>query len=89
MRSQRLRYLSLMTVFIAGLTACGGGTQVAGGGIGGTGISQGSITAFGSVWVNGVEFDTSNASILRNGSSVTQSDLAIGMVVTVDGSVNS
>jgi hypothetical protein len=89
MRSQRLRYLTLMTVFIAGLTACGGGTQVAGGGIGGTGISQGSITAFGSVWVNGVEFDTSNAAILRNGASVAQSDLAIGMVVTVDGSVNS
>ena len=89
MRSPRLRYLTLMTAFVIGLAACGGGTQVAGGGIGGTGISQGSITAFGSVWVNGIEFDTSNATILRNGASVAQSDLAIGMVVTVDGSVNN
>jgi Domain of unknown function (DUF5666) len=89
MLSQRLRYPILISAFIAGLAACGGGTQVAGGGIGGTGISQGSITAFGSVWVNGVEFDTTNAAITRDGAMVAQSDLAVGMVVTVDGSINS
>lgn len=89
MLSQSFRYLCLTTAFFTGLAACGGGTQVAGGGIGGTGISQGSITAFGSVWVNGVEFDTANAVISRNGTTVNQSDLAVGMVVTVDGTINS
>ena len=96
MRSQRFRFLSLMAAFVIGLAACGGGTQVAGGGIGGTGISQGSITAFGSVWVNGVEFDTTSSSIIKNGTayhpasqSELESILSLGMVVTVDGSVNS
>lgn len=89
MASQRIRYFTLMAGFLIGLAACGGGTQMAGGGIGGTGISQGSITAFGSVWVNGVEFDTTNAAISRDGIPVTQDNLAVGMVVTVDGSINS
>lgn len=42
------------------LSACGGGTMTAGGGVGGTGISVGSVTDFGSVFVNGVEFITDN-----------------------------
>ena len=90
MASQLFKIITFMSAFLIGLVACGGGgTQVAGGGIGGTGISQGSITGFGSVWVNGIEFDTANAIISRDGTPVVQSDLAIGMVVTVDGSVNS
>ena len=89
MTSERFRHFTLMAVLLVGMAACGGGTQLAGGGIGGTGISQGSITAFGSVWVNGVEFDTTNAAISRDGSTVAQDDLHIGMVVTIDGSINS
>jgi hypothetical protein len=38
--------------------SCGTGSDYAGGGTGGTGISTGSITAFGSVVVNGVHFKT-------------------------------
>jgi hypothetical protein len=83
-----------MAAFVIGLTACGGGTQVAGGGIGGTGISQGPITGFGSIFVNGVEFNTDNATIIKDGTTigpVSTPDLTnylkIGMVVTVDGDI--
>jgi len=64
----------------------------AGGGIDGTGImSAGVVTAFGSVVVNGTEFDTSNAAVFINGEQVGVGDdavlenLDIGMVVTVEG----
>ena len=55
-------------------TACGpmsltdGSNDLAGGGIGGTGISVGKITAFGSVWVNGVEYSTTGAIISIEGT---------------------
>ena len=65
---------------------------MAGGGIGGTGvISSGRITAFGSVEVNGTNFDTSNAKVIINGVKVGVGDdavpdnLELGMVVTVEG----
>jgi len=85
------------------LASCGGGGQFAEGGIGGTGISTGSITAFGSVWVNGVEFSTSGAKIIEEddetGAITLNSDdsddttelapyLSEGMVVTVKGTIN-
>ena len=70
----------------------GGGSKVAGGGIGGTGVvNVGTITAFGSVVVNGTEFDTSNALIIVEGEEIGIGDdivldnLDIGMVVTVEG----
>jgi hypothetical protein len=76
------------------MAACGGGTQLAGGGIGGTGISQGPITGFGSIFVNGVEFNTNNATIIKDGTSIgplSTSDLKkylkVGMVVTVNGDI--
>jgi hypothetical protein len=72
----------------------GGGGKLAGGGIGGTGvISTGRITAFGSVEVNGTEFDTSNAAIIINGveigvgDDVVPDNLELGMVVTVEGRI--
>jgi hypothetical protein len=76
------------------LISCGGtsGGTSAGGGIGGTGnISSGPITAFGSIVVNGTEFDTSNAAIIVDGEEIGVGDdivldnLDIGMVVTVYG----
>jgi hypothetical protein len=67
------------------LAACGGG----GGGIGGTGIAYGGITGFGSVWVNGVRYDTQGASFRLNGDSVSQAELRVGMVARVEGSGTS
>ena len=65
-----------------------GGSEVSG--IGGSGFtSSGSITGFGSVFVNGVEFETSNTIFdIDDSGSGSESDLAIGMIVTVNGTVN-
>lgn len=77
---------------IGGTGGGGGGNGGGGGGIGGTGIAYGTITAFGSVWVNGVEYDTSNTTFKTddnpNGGG-GQDDLRVGMVVRVDGSVSN
>jgi hypothetical protein len=86
------------------LTACGGGggggggggVTVAGtgggGGIGGTGsrpaTSSGTIDAFGSIFVNGVEFETDEAEITIDGISAGENALGLGMIVVVTGTVN-
>ncbi len=79
------------------VAACGGGGGGGGdiAGIDGTGspatptVSLGTITAFGSVYVNGVRFNTDDSSFLIDGQPGTQSDLAIGDVVLVTGSLDS
>lgn len=61
----------------------------AGGGIGGTGLtSSGTINGTGSIFVNGVRFEVDDAEITVNGESATEADLALGMVVTVTGTVD-
>lgn len=71
------------------LVACGGSGGGGVAGIGGSGyISSGSVTGFGSVFVNGVEFETDSATFDVDGDSGTQDDLGIGMVVKVSGSIN-
>ena len=85
---------ALWSTFVIALTlsACGGSalTQLAEGGIGGTGISSGSITGFGSIFVNGVEYDVSQAVFVRDGLPATdQEAYAVGEYVTVQGTVNS
>ncbi len=71
------------------LLACGGGggTSVAGGGIGGTGISSGPITAIGSFFVTGTEWsvDPVRGQVFLDGEPFAENDLALGMVVTVEG----
>lgn len=57
-KALRAMALLLVTSF---LLACGGGTSLSGVGSGGSGIAEGSISGFGSVIVNGVEYDDSNA----------------------------
>jgi hypothetical protein len=94
MKSYQLKgFISaLLSVFLLISCGSGGGGMTAGGGIGGSGvISSGAISAFGSVFVNGTEFDTSNAAIIVNGEEVgvgdefVQENLNIGQVVTVEG----
>lgn len=51
-------------------------------------VSSGVITGFGSIFVNGVEFETDSATFDVDGIPGTQDDLAIGMKVDVDGSIN-
>ena len=97
MKSNQLRSFisALFSVFLLISCGSGGGGMTAGGGIGGTGIiSSGTITAFGSIMVNGTEFDTSNAAIIVNGEEIGVGDefvrdnLDIGRVVTVEGTGN-
>ena len=73
------------------LSSCGGGGVVAG--IEGTGTatvaaaSSGPISRFGSIFVNGVEFDTTHAAVSIDGQSASASQLNVGDVVEVQGSV--
>jgi len=99
MRYSINRLFLVLSLVIPGLVlnACGGsgaggggGGGLAGGGIGGTGVTAGTITGFGSVFVNGIEFDTSGSSFdVDDDDAAIEDDLGIGMVVTVTGSVNA
>jgi len=97
MNLRKIIYLSGLMIALSGLVACGGGGDqtIAGGGIGGSGISNGTITGFGSVYVNGVKFESVSAEIIINGNSEGMFDdaelpfvLNEGMVVTVEGEIN-
>jgi hypothetical protein len=86
-------YLSLICSAIlagGGLAACssGGGSGAAGSGSSSK-VTSGVITGFGSVFVNGVEYYTNNATVQVDGVDGSENDLAVGMVVKVNGSVNS
>jgi len=78
-------------VILAAGLACAAGLAIGGGGATGTGfMARGPISAFGSIFVNGVEFFTDHAQITVNGAgNRTQADLAIGMVLTVTGGVDN
>jgi len=90
----------LVVLFMLVATGCGSGGGGGGGigdlagGIGGTGVTSGTVSGFGSVFVNGIEFETDGASRtvndvtdISNGSDDDRV-LGIGMVVTIIGSVN-
>lgn len=83
------------------LTACGGGggggiaggavTNAATGGGSKSSVSQsttGTIDGFGSIFVNGVKFETDDAEVIINGETRSEDALSVGMVVTVQGEIN-
>ena len=82
----------LRTGFVRGCAAVVGAMLLvavtAYGGINGGGRSRGAITAFGSIFVNGVEYDLTGSTITINGQPATEAQLRVGQVVTVDGFVN-
>lgn len=71
---------------LAVLVACGGGSP---GSMHQAGmqsvVTSGTITAFGSVFVNGVRYDVSAATLKKNDTTVAQSGLAVGEVALVHG----
>ena len=74
------------------LSACGGGgggsIGIADGGIRGTGSSVGPVSGFGSVFVNGVKFETRNIpnrSVDSNDDIWSEDDLEKGMILRVEG----
>lgn len=89
-------HLLLLFIFLAS-SSCGGGggggnDYADGGGIGGTGVvSSGSITDIGSIWVNGVRFDTGDADVYvddefqGSGDQTVVENLDPGRVVRVNG----
>lgn len=95
MLRQLLRLALVWLLALLTVSCGGGGDDVANsGGIGGTGISSGSISSFGSIFVNGFEFDLTGVPITIDDQSGTEGDLQLGQVVTVttnigtDGSVS-
>lgn len=94
-------FYRIMNVFIGLvittlLASCSSGTQVAEGGIGGTGISTGTVTGFGSIVVNGVHFDTTGAVVYKDDdtpvTNMNDADInqliSLGMTVTIEGTFN-
>ncbi|HET6629900.1 MAG TPA: DUF5666 domain-containing protein [Woeseiaceae bacterium] len=84
-----------LVAFLA--AACGGGSDgtVAGIDAGGSPdpvatnvVSSGAITGFGSIVVNDVHYDTSNAEIVVDGTVATQDALAVGDVVVIQGTLS-
>ena len=77
------------------VSACGGGGSEQVAGIDARGnpvavgvVSKGTITGFGSVILNGVTYNTNSATFTIDGEAGTQSDLAVGDVIVLRGTVN-
>jgi hypothetical protein len=87
MQVRHLKYI--VVAALSALTACGGG----GGDGNDTPVPQatviGPITGFGSVIVNGVRFDDSQAVVTMNGAVQSRDRLRVGMVVQVRGQVRA
>ncbi len=93
----KISTVSLAIAAVIGLTACGGGdggsdSTTSSPVTSGSTITTGVITGFGSVFVDGVEFETDESSFsLDDGDDGLENEdgLAVGMVVTVTGTVNA
>ncbi|MGB8856534.1 MAG: DUF5666 domain-containing protein [Burkholderiales bacterium] len=81
----QLKYLHALALAVV-IGACGG-TKVADVGTSGTGIvASGTISSFGSVFVNGVKFSTSASTVITDdGAAKTEGDLKVGQVVEIKG----
>ncbi len=80
------RWASLLLFVCFALSCTGGDGSVAdNGGMSGTGISQGAISSFGSIFVNGVEWEVGSATVELDGMSASEADLRLGMVVRIQG----
>lgn len=99
MKIDWLKHIAFALTIPLVVSSCnGGGTNLAEGGIGGSGISMGTVSAIGSIWVNGVEYDTTGATItLADEGTVTVDTagtaggdpLRLGMVLTVKGTIDA
>ena len=88
---KRTSLAAVMATIFAGLTACGGGgggSTASSGSYTPSSTVQGVITNFGSVWIDGVEYETNGAEIIIDGRPGTEDDLDVGMYVTLTGSAD-
>jgi len=86
---KRLVALAVLTASVLVVACDPENIDLAGGGIGGSGVTSGPISGFGSVFVNGLELDTSDASFTINGVTGNEDMLDVGMVVTVYGDLDN
>src|SRR6516165_5579831 len=86
----RLRAFVIAAAIAALTVSCGGGSSSANNTSSGMSMvmSTGVITGFGSIFVNGIHFQTSGATIRKNGQVVDQSQLAVGEVARIKGQAN-
>ena len=94
--------LWLPAILCSLLAACGGVSDTVTGSSSGTGtgttpsststtqavVASGAISGFGSVYVNGIHFETNAATITRDGDPALQSELKVGEIVDVVGHVD-
>jgi hypothetical protein len=82
-------------LLLAGCGGGGGGASSAGINGGGAPVAptsafaKGTITGFGSIFVNGVEYSTSGAQFRIDDNPGVESDLRVGQVVAIQGTINS
>jgi len=77
---------TVLAASILTITACAGGS---GDGTAGSSSTVGVITGFGSIYVNGVEYETDSAVVEIDGASSFETSLGIGDVITLIGTVNA
>lgn len=80
----------LVAVIVAAFAVSCGGSGSGSGSMSGMNnvVATGVITGFGSIFVNGVHFQTAAALIVKNGKTVDQSQLAVGEVARIKGQAN-
>jgi hypothetical protein len=82
------RHFMIGIATLALVTACSSGGE-SGTGLQPSQTTVGEISGFGSIFVNGVEFNTDNATLTIDGQPASETNLSVGMVVTVNGTVNA
>jgi Domain of unknown function (DUF5666) len=83
-----MKQILLATLIATVAVACGGGSGMSQSSGMTPLIATGTITGFGSIYVNGIHFQTASATIRKNGQTVDQSQLAVGEVARIKGSEN-
>lgn len=94
---KRLLGACLAGAFLLAGCGGGGGGDASTAGINGGGapvaptsaFAKGTLTGFGSIFVNGVEYSTSGTQFRIDDNPGVESDLRVGQVVTVQGTINS
>ncbi|MCW8955380.1 MAG: DUF5666 domain-containing protein [Gammaproteobacteria bacterium] len=85
MKTEVLFKPTILAASIALITACSGGSSTPTA----DGTTTGVITGFGSIYINGVEYETDTASIDIDGTPSQETALGVGDVCQLQGSVNA
>ena len=89
MQNMKVKVMTLAVLGALSVAGCNSGSSSTPTGTSAALARTGVITGFGSVFVNGVEYQSSSATVKANGVAADESKLAVGMVVKLKGSVNA